>query len=543
MKKLPFLVLLLFVGFAMAQNRTQQHVDSLKRAIATQHGIDKINSCHNLYNYGEFEEVEKQARSIIINAKKNNEWKEYYVGYNLLIDALTATQKYEELQTECKKFYDEAKALNNPEGMAHAVYALAKTYMKQNRFEDAVDYFKECLNLTNKLDFNEISNVQVEAGLSIAIVLIVLNKFDEAFHYLQKADYDIKRWEEIEITKTGQAKQLFRFELYGYYIKYYLGIRNFEKTEYYYKLLEQTILSFPKEENSIHNWLYILRAEIFEVTGRYEEGLAFAEKAYRLMLVNENTSMNLIGVMHLRARLLCRLCRAEEGIVLYDSVLLQSKIIRDNEFNAQMDELRTVYEVDKHIAEKERVRAFLLFALGGCILLALTLGIWIHYSRTIVRKNRDLYLQIKEQDRLEEELDAERRRNLELRLLLKPDAVEFEESEDNYELFFGRLVVLMKEQRLFANFEVKRKDVAKEIGISDRGLHDCIKKNTGMSFAEYINALRLAYARELLSNMDDKHTIETIAFEAGFNSRPTFYRLFTEKYGLSPKQFRKLSKV
>jgi len=198
---------------------------------------------------------------------------------------------------------------------------------------------------------------------------------------------------------------------------------------------------------------------------------------------------------------------------------------------------------EKHVAEKKQVRAYLISALGGCLLLVLALGIWMYYSRTIVRKNRDLYLQIKEQDRLEEELDAERRINLELRLLLKPDAVEFEESEDNYELFFGRLVVLMKEQRLFANFEVKRKDVAKEIGISDRGLHDCIKKNTGMSFAEYINALRLAYARELLSNMDDKHTIETIAFEAGFNSRPTFYRLFTEKYGLSPKQFRKLSKV
>jgi AraC-like DNA-binding protein len=129
-----------------------------------------------------------------------------------------------------------------------------------------------------------------------------------------------------------------------------------------------------------------------------------------------------------------------------------------------------------------------------------------------------LYRQIVEQDRLTDELESERKNSL--------------------DLIFVRLTTLMREQRLFTQPEVKRKDIAQQIGLSDRSLHDCIKKNTNLSFMEYVNTLRLSYARELLSNTNEKPTIDAIATESGFTSRTTFYRLFTDKYGLTPRQFR-----
>ena len=63
-----------------------------------------------------------------------------------------------------------------------------------------------------------------------------------------------------------------------------------------------------------------------------------------------------------------------------------------------------------------------------------------------------------------------------------------------------------------------------------------------MSFMDYINRLRLSYSRELIVNLSEKLTIESIAIKAGFNSRTTFYRLFLEKYGLTPEEFKKMAR-
>ena len=39
---------------------------------------------------------------------------------------------------------------------------------------------------------------------------------------------------------------------------------------------------------------------------------------------------------------------------------------------------------------------------------------------------------------------------------------------------YQRLTVLMKEERLFTRGDIKRRDIAMMIGISDRALHDCV---------------------------------------------------------------------
>ncbi|WP_274652120.1 AraC family transcriptional regulator [Paenibacillus humicola] len=62
------------------------------------------------------------------------------------------------------------------------------------------------------------------------------------------------------------------------------------------------------------------------------------------------------------------------------------------------------------------------------------------------------------------------------------------------------------------------------------------KKLTGMSVTEYVNAKRLARAKELLLTTDDN--VETIAQACGFLGLPHFYDHFKKMTGLTPRAYR-----
>lgn len=66
-----------------------------------------------------------------------------------------------------------------------------------------------------------------------------------------------------------------------------------------------------------------------------------------------------------------------------------------------------------------------------------------------------------------------------------------------------------------------------------------IKDFSGFSnLSAYINNYRLEYAYRLLRDLDNKQTIDSIAKASGFSTVRTFQRLFKERYGMTPAEFR-----
>ena len=63
-----------------------------------------------------------------------------------------------------------------------------------------------------------------------------------------------------------------------------------------------------------------------------------------------------------------------------------------------------------------------------------------------------------------------------------------------------------------------------------------LKSLTGNSPAYYIKTMRLEKAKELLETSDV--CISEVAFQTGFNSPSNFTKVFNEKYGITPSQFR-----
>lgn len=66
-----------------------------------------------------------------------------------------------------------------------------------------------------------------------------------------------------------------------------------------------------------------------------------------------------------------------------------------------------------------------------------------------------------------------------------------------------------------------------------------IKKKTGMSYSEYLQDIRLQNAKRLLD--ETTLTVSEIAEQVGYHNKGYFYKIFVEKYGMTPARYRKSS--
>ncbi len=71
-------------------------------------------------------------------------------------------------------------------------------------------------------------------------------------------------------------------------------------------------------------------------------------------------------------------------------------------------------------------------------------------------------------------------------------------------------------------------------GISDEYLRTLFRGYTGQTPLEYIQALRLTYARELLTN--EQISVARVAAECGFDNVNYFSRLYKKRYNVSPSR-------
>lgn len=89
--------------------------------------------------------------------------------------------------------------------------------------------------------------------------------------------------------------------------------------------------------------------------------------------------------------------------------------------------------------------------------------------------------------------------------------------------------------------EISRESLAKMTNMNSDYLGRMFKKLTDRNIADYINDFRLKKACELLINTDD--SIVDIAFAVGFESLPTFYRVFKKTIDDTPVNYRMKYKV
>lgn len=84
--------------------------------------------------------------------------------------------------------------------------------------------------------------------------------------------------------------------------------------------------------------------------------------------------------------------------------------------------------------------------------------------------------------------------------------------------------------------DISLEETAEEIHLNPSYLSHSFKKETGVTFLQYLNNLRIEKACELLSESD--MTVEDIAFKVGYNSSSYFHKIFRTSMNITPKQYR-----
>lgn len=100
-----------------------------------------------------------------------------------------------------------------------------------------------------------------------------------------------------------------------------------------------------------------------------------------------------------------------------------------------------------------------------------------------------------------------------------------------------RIVQLMEQEKPYLSSELKVSDLADSIGVNSRTLSDCIRNSTGSTFANFINAYRIDYAKQLMSNHPDMK-ISEVFLSSGFANETTFFRIFKAATGMTPNEWK-----
>jgi AraC-like DNA-binding protein len=112
------------------------------------------------------------------------------------------------------------------------------------------------------------------------------------------------------------------------------------------------------------------------------------------------------------------------------------------------------------------------------------------------------------------------------------------DSHDQAQSIFSELDETIKQAQLFRTPRLALQDLANHTGLSVKDISWAINQGGRMSFADYINGLRI---NEVIqgAQASDRRALLDIALDAGFSSKSSFNAAFKKHTGLSPTQYLK----
>ena len=274
-------------------------------------------------------------------------------------------------------------------------------------------------------------------------------------------------------------------------------------------------------------------APIYGLLGEYEKMLAIHdEQEARLHQQGDTVNAEYATILRDRAMAAEAQGRKDEALHLHNAYETLTATLNDRLLQGKAN----LYAARFHAAEQQReierhkATAKYLGIVGSCIAVVAVLAMFfaayvVHKRRIVDQKNRALVKQIAEA--------AEYRKRYDIQTAEVSTPLSTRRGAGG-----EAILQVIKEKKLYLDPQFDRQAASDYFQITTRDVGAAFAQGSEYAnITDFINRLRLDHARELMTTRPDM-SIDEVATASGFSVRRTFSRLFKEKFGLTPTEYR-----
>lgn len=524
---------------------TTIYIDKPKKALqmldsAEQHRLIPIEEIQNLRAMSYFYGLDNPQKALecankgYSNAIENVDTLAQLNSLKVLVTVYYMQSHYTEVIIKSNEAIELALKIKDKESVAFFYMALGSAKSEIDNLNDALDYLNKSIEIYQTIVEDSARwatcNNMLYA-LTKQVDVYASNRFyDKAVSLIPRCQALLDYLKKSDSATIG-LNDIREAELMAACSKAYYGAGETKKAEKCYEKLRLT-----KYGNTDHG--IALAVPYLVNSGQYAEALRCIKIKKKHMQECHSIVTYYYNKVLLRNEFKCYYnlnmykeasFSANENMVMADSLRAREK----------KDYVRTVKKVFadrdiqlqliKHEQKAETSQIVILLATILVVALGLLLAISIRYNNILRRKDRANLATMEELRKLYNE-----------RTRQHTDTIAVDENEDDDE-DRKMFVVIYNEiitRKLYLKPGFSRDDAISIVPMSMKQFSALFQKySTG--FVSFVNNLRLEHSLELIRS-NQEYTIEGIALDSGFSNRQTFHRLFVEKYGMTPTEYKRL---
>lgn len=101
-----------------------------------------------------------------------------------------------------------------------------------------------------------------------------------------------------------------------------------------------------------------------------------------------------------------------------------------------------------------------------------------------------------------------------------------------------KIIIYFEKENAYLNPDLNMNMVSKALKIPKYQITEVLNTEIGKNFFQFANMYRIEAVKKMLSNSNNKYSIEAIGYECGFSSKSSFFTVFKNMTGKTPVSYR-----